>query len=89
MVMNYPSKGEVMSRRTSLPVTILLAAIVLFGCSSTDDSPPTTTTPEDQAAAREAATDAMGNLLDDMELAMGDGFNPDDLEGLMEMNLSP
>ncbi len=65
---------------------ILLAA--LWGCSSSDDDGPATVTPEDEAAADVAATETMGDLLDDMDAALGDEYTQEDVDALMEMDLS-
>ncbi len=66
---------------------LLILAVAMWGCSSSDDPGPTSVSPEDQAAANEAATETMGDLLDDMEVALDGDFDPNDVGALMEMDL--
>ena len=75
--------------RKLLLMLFLLSSVVLWGCSSSDDDGPTGPSTEDQAAADNASTEAMGDLMEDMEEVMGEDFDPDDIDALMDMDMDP
>ena len=60
-------------------LTILVLALGLWGCGGDDDggTPVDPVTPEEQAAADQLASDAVADLMADMEEAMPDGPDPD------------
>ncbi len=73
--------------RKILLMLLLISAVALWGCSSSDGDSPPDITPEAQAAADERSTETMGDLMEDMETAMGQDFDPEDIDALMEMEL--
>lgn len=59
-------------------LAILVLGLGLWGCGGDDDggTPVDPVTPEEEAAANELATEAMANLMTDMNEAMPDGPDP-------------
>jgi len=77
--------------RKILLLLLLALPLLLWGCSDDDDggNPTDPVTPEEAAAADSTATEALSDLMDEMEDAMGEDFDPDDLDDLMDMDLTP
>ncbi len=67
-------------------LAILILALGLWGCGGDDDggTPVDPVTPEEEAAANQLATEAMTDLMGDMEEAMPDGPDPG---AIMEMDV--
>ena len=75
--------------RKILMMFFLLSTALMWGCSSSDDGGTTLVSPADQAAADDASTETMGDLMEALESALGEDFDPDDVDALMEMDLTP
>lgn len=77
--------------RKFLILMLLGIPFILWGCSDSDDGGGPEidpVTPEEAAAADSTATEALSDLMDEMEEATDGGIDIGDLDDLMEMDLS-